>query len=113
MSKNIPKVVVESPYSGDIKRNVDYAIQCMHDSLRRGEAPFLSHLLYTRELEGHVEDKPRKRAESMDAAFQWTDVCDYVVVYTDYGISEGMTEGIARAMKAKKVVSFRQLFDSE
>lgn len=40
-------VIVESPYAGDIERNVAYARACIADCLKRGEAPFASHLLYT------------------------------------------------------------------
>ena len=42
-------VYVESPYAGDVERNVQYARACLADCLRRGEAPFASHLLYTQE----------------------------------------------------------------
>ena len=54
-------VVIESPYAGQIARNVEYARACMADSLRRGEAPIASHLLYTQpgilrdEVEGERE----------------------------------------------------------
>ena len=40
-------VIIESPYMGDVQRNIAYAQQCMGDSLKRGEAQFASHLLYT------------------------------------------------------------------
>ena len=40
-------VIIESPYAGDIEKNVEYARACVRDSLSRGEAPIASHLLYT------------------------------------------------------------------
>ena len=40
-------VIIESPYAGDISKNVEYAWKCPIDSCSRGEAPFASHLLYT------------------------------------------------------------------
>ena len=40
-------VIVESPYAGDVAANVEYARAAVADCLRRGEAPFASHLLYT------------------------------------------------------------------
>ena len=43
------RVILESPYSGDINRNIQYARMCVRDSLMRGEAPIASHLLYTQE----------------------------------------------------------------
>ena len=41
------RVIIESPYAGFVKRNEDYARECLRDSLMRGEAPIASHLLYT------------------------------------------------------------------
>lgn len=43
------RVVVESPFAGDIQKNIEYARKCMADCLKRGEAPFASHLLYTQD----------------------------------------------------------------
>ena len=40
-------VVIESPYTGKVKRNINYARRCVKDSLKRGETPIDSHLLYT------------------------------------------------------------------
>jgi hypothetical protein len=41
------RVILESPFAGDVERNVRYARACVRDSLLRGEAPIASHLLYT------------------------------------------------------------------
>jgi hypothetical protein len=49
-------VVVESPYAGDVERNVKYAKACMLDCLHRGEAPFASHLLYAAAF-GHEDSR--------------------------------------------------------
>lgn len=43
------RVILESPYAGDVERNLTYARECVRDSLSRGEAPIASHLLYTQE----------------------------------------------------------------
>ena len=43
------RVILESPYAGDIEKNIEYARKCVRDSLLRGEAPIASHLLYTQE----------------------------------------------------------------
>lgn len=45
------RVVIESPYAGDVERNVRYARASLSDCLRRGEAPLASHLLYAVNLE--------------------------------------------------------------
>lgn len=39
-------VVIESPYAGDVERNLRYVRAAMRDCLLRGEAPFASHALY-------------------------------------------------------------------
>lgn len=89
-------VVVESPYAGDVERNVRYARLCLRDCLIKGEAPFASHLLYAQE--GVLKDEiPAERKLGMEAGFAWGFVADAVVVYTDLGVSEGMREGIVRA----------------
>lgn len=38
-------VILESPYAGDVCRNVDYARQCLRDCLLRGESPIASHFV--------------------------------------------------------------------
>lgn len=40
-------VIIESPFAGDVVRNLRYLRACMRDCLRRGEAPYASHALYT------------------------------------------------------------------
>jgi len=45
--QKMTRVIIESPYAGDIEVNLKYAKLCILDSLKRGEAPLASHLLYT------------------------------------------------------------------
>jgi hypothetical protein len=60
------RVILESPYAGDIERNVAYARAAMRDSLLRGEAPIASHLLYTQPgvLDDQVSDERRLGIEA-------------------------------------------------
>lgn len=103
------RVIIESPYAGDIERNTKYARKCMHDCLMRGEAPFASHLLYT---QTHVLDDgiAEQRKLGMEAGFVWGEVAEATVVYIDYGISSGMRHGIKRAEASGRPVYFRKLF---
>ena len=103
------RVILESPFAGDIERNMNYARMCMHDCLMRDEAPFASHLLYTHP---HVLDDsvPEERALGINAGFAWSEVAEAAVVYTDYGISGGMQKGIERHMKKGLPVEYRKLF---
>jgi len=102
----IKTVIIESPYAGDKELNVKYGKRCMLDSLKRGEAPFLSHLLYTQCLNDDIREE---RHMGMNAGFAWVDKSDYTVVYTDYGISKGMEEGIARAKNLGHNVEYRSI----
>lgn len=87
------RVILESPYAGDIAANELYARKCLHDCLMRGEAPLASHLLYT---QPHVldEHKPEERKLGIDAGHSWYSVAEACVVYEDLGVSKGMLEGI-------------------
>ena len=91
------RVVLESPFSGDIRANLAYARACLRDCLLRGESPVASHCLLTQE--GVLNDAdPIERAVGINAGHAWMHVCDAVVVYTDLGISEGMKAGINSAL---------------
>lgn len=82
-------VILESPYAGDVERNVAYARACMADSLSRGEAPLASHLLYTQP--GVLDDgKPDERALGIAAGLAWRRGADLAAFYTDLGWSRGM-----------------------
>lgn len=83
------RVILESPYAGDIERNIEYARLCVRDSLSKGEAPIASHLLYTQE--GILDDdNPTERIWGIDAGLAWKEVAEKHVFYIDYGYSKGM-----------------------
>lgn len=101
-------VIIESPYAGDVVRNAAYARACLADSLRRGEAPIASHLLYTQP--GVLDDTdPAERALGIEAGLAWGRVADLTAAYTDLGISPGMAQGIARAEAEGRTVERRTL----
>ena len=108
-------MILESPYAGrgtsstDIAENVNYARMCMKDSLRRGEAPIASHLLYA--YSGVSDDNdPEDRMLCINAGLAWGRVAEATVVYVDRGISEGMKYGIARAKQEGRPVEYRTIF---
>ena len=102
------KVVVESPFAGDVERNLTYARACLHDCLLRGEAPIASHLLYTQP--GVLDDnKQEERKLGIEAGLVWGALADATVVYVDYGFSGGMKFGIERAEKEGRPVEYRRL----
>lgn len=105
-------VILESPYAADtpqeIEANILYARICVLDSLRRGEAPIASHLLYTQP--GILDDKiAEERQLGIDAGLAWRTVATASVVYTDRGISKGMSYGIRKAEEQGNPVEYRSL----
>lgn len=91
------KVIIESPYAGDIERNIEYARRAVRDSLLRGEAPIASHLLYTQA--GVLKDEvPEERQWGIEAGLAWLCVADKHVFYVDYGWSKGMQQAKQYAM---------------
>lgn len=83
------RVILESPYAGDIERNVEYARKCIRHSLSLGESPIASHLLYTQD--GILDDTiPSERMLGINAGLAWKEVAELQVFYIDYGYSNGM-----------------------
>ncbi|MEL4378356.1 hypothetical protein [Brucella cytisi] len=99
-------VIIESPYGGDVERNKAYARSCLLDSLRRGEAPIVSHLLHTQVLDDRNKFEHKW---GIEAGLAWYHVAEKCVVYSDRGISGGMIEGIDRAKRFGVLVEFRNI----
>src|SRR3989344_2533403 len=103
------RVIIETPYKGnnweETKENIRFARLCGHDCIvRRNEAWFASHLLYTQE--GVLDDKiPEERMLGIEGGFAWKETADSTVVYVNRGISKGMHLGI------RKTISFGQPFE--
>lgn len=93
--RETPRVVLESPYAGDVQLNRLYARACLLDSLMRGEAPIASHLLHPQVLDDHDENM---RRAGMIAGWAWLpalnrdlhNLSDKHVFYLDLGWSTGM-----------------------
>lgn len=101
-------VIIESPYAGDIERNLRYARACIRHSLLSGESPIASHVLYTQE--GILDDSdPGERRLGIHAGIAWYHVANFCAVYSDFGISNGMMQGIEFASGAKIQIEFRTL----
>lgn len=102
------RVILESPYAGEIEANVEYARRAMRDCLLRGEAPIASHLLYTQP--GVLDDLiPDERSLGIEAGLAWGELAEKTVVYVDRGTSRGMQYGIDRANNEGRPVEYRTL----
>lgn len=101
-------VIVESPYAGDVAENLRYGRACLADCLKRGEAPYASHLLYTQP--GVLDDsQPEQREHGITAGLALGLRCDATVVYIDRGVTAGMRRGIAHAEAVGRPVEMRRL----
>lgn len=114
------RVLLESPFAGrgsteetrerNASDNLSYAYRAMREALRRGEAPFASHLLYTLVLDDKI---PEDRHLGIEAGLAWGVPAEASVVYVDRGITEGMWRGILRAEMEHRPIEFRSLMDAE
>jgi hypothetical protein len=101
------RVILETPYAGDVQSNVEYARLCLKDCLERGEAPIASHLLYTQVLDDTL---PEERALGIEAGYAWLHGgTDAVVVYLGRGCSPGMRQAIKVAETLRVPVEYRFL----
>jgi hypothetical protein len=106
--REMPLVIVESPFAGDVGTNIKFARACMRDSLDRGEAPLAFHLLYTQE--GILDDDiPEERNWGIAAGWAWGKYAGKTVVYTNLGITGGMKIGIQRAREEGREIEYREL----
>jgi hypothetical protein len=102
------KVIIESPFAGDIDAHITYARRAMRDSLLRNEAPLASHLLYAQS--GVLNDnEPKERNQGIEAGLLWGKHADLTAVYTDYGVSKGMQIGIERAQQENRPIEYRTI----
>lgn len=96
-------VIIESPYAGDVARNLAYARAAMLDCLNRGEAPWASHIIYPQVLD---DTDPAQRAQGIEAGLAWGARADATVVYGNL-ITPGMRLGIERAHSVGRPIEYR------
>ncbi len=128
-------VIIESPLGTNadgsrctpeqFEKNQRYAEACMLDSLRRGEVPFASHVLYPLVLK---DADPEERKLGMEAGFAVADAFNIAkcysdthtgpggvrvhctaAVYSDRGISSGMVTGIEKHKNNHWKIDYRFL----
>lgn len=100
------RVTVESPYAGDVERNVAYLKRCLLDSISRGEAPLASHLLYTQFLDDLV---PEEREIGIECGLTWAAQARRMCFYVDYGVSSGMDKAWLLAAERHIPMDFRYI----
>lgn len=100
------KIVIESPYAGDVEKNLKYLREAMRHALLQGESPFASHALYTQVLD---DDIPDERELGIQAGLVWGEQADLRAVYDDLGITKGMKQGIEHAAEIGQPIEFRSI----
>lgn len=108
--KDMIRVVVESPFKGDRKRNKRYLERCLRDCLRRGESPYASHKMLTDCLD---DDNPEERALGIEAGFAWKHGAELTAFYTDLGWSDGMNLAKAYCARNDSPVELRTLPEND
>jgi hypothetical protein len=102
------RVVIESPYAGDIEKNEAYARACMRQCIKQGEAPIASHLIYTQP--GILdENNPTERKLGIELGYEWMHYADVVLFYVDHGWSPGMLKALEHATRVGKPIEVRRL----
>lgn len=99
-------VAIESPYKGQVDENTRFARLAMLDSITRGEAPFLGHLLYTQVLS---DASPTERELGIRCHLAYVQRSEAVVIYEDFGVSEGMARAAELAQSLGIPVETRRI----
>lgn len=101
------RVVIESPWAGDIRKHRRYARKALKHSLFQGEAPLASHLLYTQVLN---DGEKHERRLGIDAGLAWGHYAEAAIFYADYGFSPGMLHALQQYSLTGVPVEIRYLF---
>lgn len=109
-SNKFQRVIIESPFSGNVEKNLQYLRAAMRHCLLNGEAPYASHALYPQP--GVLDDaNMTERQIGIEAGFAWHESAEKTIVYEDLGISGEMRVGIARSERLGKPIERRKLPD--
>lgn len=106
------RVIIESPYAGNVPVNKAYLQLCIRWCLQNNTAPFASHQMYTEALD---DRKRHERLLGIDAGYEWWDVAHYVFFFTDLGMSPGMWKAYERCqqiLKPYRYIHLKEQYDA-
>ena len=91
-----------SPYSGDIKRNKEYARELTLRAIKDGYAPITPHLYITECLN---DSDALDRALGLKIAINLLQKCDAIYIGRKFGVSQGMKAEIiiARSLEMEEI----------
>jgi len=93
---------VISPYrgiDGDYGKNEQYTLKAAGYLISQGFIPVVPHLYLPRILDDN-DEKQRERA--LQCGLKLLEKCDFAIVFSDLGISEGMRKELEHCKKLKK-----------
>lgn len=95
------RIIIESPVftrpdgkrcsPAEVERNMRYLRRAALDSIRRGEAPFASCLIYPQVLD---DATPEERKAGIECGFAWAEGVKDVAFYADHDTSDGVVRGL-------------------
>ena len=81
------RILVISPYSGDVRRNLSYLEHCLKYVIAQGHAPFAPHWIYPQ----YLDDKdPDQRELGLHMGLAWGEKAQEIWIFRDLGETEGM-----------------------
>lgn len=81
------RIMILSPYSGDIERNMRYLQRCIWHVIQERHAPFAPHYIYPSFMD---DTNSLQRDIGIAMGLLWGSVSDELWLFQDYGISDGM-----------------------
>lgn len=106
--KDFEKVIMESPFAGDVKNNVQYAKNSIRYLATKLISASASHLIYTQMLD---DTKKEDRDKGIDKGIDIAHNIDSIFM-VDRGLSGGMKYGYDRAKKERRKVGFQTLSEN-
>lgn len=101
------KVIIETPYAGNIELNVEFTKACVRDSLiNHNENPQCLHLIYPKIIN---DDEIGERNLGIDRSFAIHQKANRKVYYLDRGFTDGMKDGFLHSIASGIPVEFRCL----
>jgi len=113
-------VIIESPFSGDIDKNIRYAQQAMNHSRENGEIPIVPHLMWTQhhlapnyfvsDYDAKFTIKNCGRDVSLEQIKVLRRLANKVIFYVDNGYSSGMKLALEHCKEENIQYEERTLF---
>jgi hypothetical protein len=110
MISNRVRVYIASPYHTNTQRDTfdRYLLQCLDDSISKGEAPYAPHI-YLPQCKLCNDNDKESRNRGLEIGRKFLVICQLVAVYKDFGISEGMQGEMDYAKSLKIPINIRSI----